>query len=143
MSDVRLPQVPAVTRVEPAVALVGHIAVPGDKSISHRALLIGALAEGETRVRGFGWSRDTESTVRALRALAVEIEEQAEDELIVHGVGVRGLRSPGEPIDAGNAGTLLRLLTGETELHGGGLALQRTTTTMYDAVGRAPLAALR
>src|SRR5438132_13507884 len=104
MSDVRLPQVPAVTRVEPAVALVGHIAVPGDKSISHRALLIGALAEGETRVRGFGWSRDTESTVRALRALAGEIAAQAADELIRHGVGVRGLRPPGQPVEAATPG---------------------------------------
>jgi 3-phosphoshikimate 1-carboxyvinyltransferase len=98
--------------VEPATTLVGHIAVPGDKSISHRALLIGAMTEGETRVRGFGRSGDTESTVRALRALAVEIEELAEDELIVHGVGLRGLRAPAGPIDCGNAGTLLRLLTG-------------------------------
>jgi 3-phosphoshikimate 1-carboxyvinyltransferase len=99
-------------KVEPAGALIGHIAVPGDKSISHRALLIGALADGETRVHGFGRSGDTESTLRALRALAIEIEEPAEDELIVHGAGLRGLRAPREPIDAGNAGTLLRLLTG-------------------------------
>ena len=99
-------------KVEPAGALVGHIAVPGDKSISHRALLIGALTDGETRVRGFGRSGDTESTVHALRTLGVEIEEPAEDELVVHGVGLRGLRAPEGPIDAGNAGTLLRLLTG-------------------------------
>ena len=99
-------------RVEPAGALVGHIAVPGDKSISHRAVLIGALSEGETRIRGFGRSGDTEATVRAMRALTVGIEDVASDELVVHGVGLRGLRSPGEPIDCGNAGTLIRLLTG-------------------------------
>ena len=99
-------------KVEPAGALVGHIAVPGDKSISHRAMLIGALSDGETHVHGFGRSGDTESTVHALRALGVEIEEPAEDELVVHGVGLRGLRAPEGPIDAGNAGTLLRLLTG-------------------------------
>jgi 3-phosphoshikimate 1-carboxyvinyltransferase len=102
----------AVTRVEPAGALVGHIAVPGDKSISHRALLIGALAEGETRVRGFGRSGDTESTLNAVRALAVDVDEESDDELVVHGVGLRGLREPAEPVDCGNAGTLLRLLTG-------------------------------
>ena len=51
-------------KIEPAAALVGHVAVPGDKSISHRAVLLGALAEGETRVLGFGRSADTEATVR-------------------------------------------------------------------------------
>jgi 3-phosphoshikimate 1-carboxyvinyltransferase len=99
-------------RVEPAGAIVGHIAVPGDKSISHRAVLIGSLSEGETRVHGFGRSGDTEATVRALRALAVEIEDASDDELVVHGVGLRGLRPPGEAIDCANAGTLIRLLTG-------------------------------
>jgi 3-phosphoshikimate 1-carboxyvinyltransferase len=97
-------------RVEPAGALVGHIAVPGDKSISHRAVLIGALSEGDTDVRGFGRSADTESTIGAVRALEVEVDETAEDELIVHGVGLRGLHET--TIDCGNAGTLMRLLTG-------------------------------
>jgi 3-phosphoshikimate 1-carboxyvinyltransferase len=99
-------------KVAPAAALVGHVAVPGDKSISHRALLIGALCEGETHVRGFGRSGDTESTVAAVRALGVEVEDVADDELVVHGVGLRDLRAPDTPIDCGNAGTLLRLLTG-------------------------------
>jgi 3-phosphoshikimate 1-carboxyvinyltransferase len=101
-----------VTRVEPAGSFVGHLAVPGDKSISHRAVLIGALAEGETYVRGFGRSADTRSTVDAVRALGVLVDDVADDELVVHGVGVRGLRASDEPIDAGNAGTLMRLLTG-------------------------------
>ena len=99
-------------KVEPAGALVGHIAVPGDKSISHRAVLIGALCEDETLVHGFGRSADTESTIAAVRALGVEIEEPADDELVVHGAGLRGLQSPGTPIDCGNAGTLMRLLAG-------------------------------
>jgi 3-phosphoshikimate 1-carboxyvinyltransferase len=98
--------------VEPAGALVGHIAVPGDKSISHRAVLIGALCEGESRVRGFGRSADTESTIAAVRTLGVQVDEPADDELVVHGAGLRGLRPPGAPIDCGNAGTLMRLLTG-------------------------------
>jgi 3-phosphoshikimate 1-carboxyvinyltransferase len=101
-----------VTRVEPAGSFVGHLAVPGDKSISHRALLIGALGEGETHVHGFGRSADTRSTIDAVRALGVQVDDVADDELIVHGVGVRGLQAPDEPIDAGNAGTLMRLLTG-------------------------------
>jgi 3-phosphoshikimate 1-carboxyvinyltransferase len=99
-------------KVEPAGTLVGHIAVPGDKSISHRAVLIGALGEGQTQVRGFGRAADTESTISAVRTLGVEVDEQADDELVVHGVGLRGLKAPEAPIDCGNAGTLMRLLTG-------------------------------
>jgi 3-phosphoshikimate 1-carboxyvinyltransferase len=99
-------------KLEPAGAIVGHVAVPGDKSISHRAVLIGALGEGETRVRGFGRSGDTEATVAAVRALGVDVEDVSADELVVTGVGLRGLRPPAEPVDCGNAGTLIRLLTG-------------------------------
>ena len=97
-------------RIEPAAALVGHVVVPGDKSISHRAVLIGALGEGETRVRGFGRSGDTQATVDAMRALGVEVEDVADDELVVHGVGLRGLRAGA--VDCRNAGTLMRLLVG-------------------------------
>ncbi len=99
-------------KIEPAAAVVGHIGVPGDKSISHRAVLLGAVAEGETRVEGFGRSQDTESTVRAVRALGVDVVEEDVDTLVVRGVGLRGLRAPAEPIDCGNAGTLLKLLMG-------------------------------
>ncbi|MBA3734879.1 MAG: 3-phosphoshikimate 1-carboxyvinyltransferase [Actinobacteria bacterium] len=101
-----------MTRVEPAGSFVGHLGVPGDKSISHRAVLIGALAGGETHVRGFGRSADTQSTIDAVRALGVQVDDLADDELVVHGVGLRGLQALDEPIDAGNAGTLMRLLTG-------------------------------
>jgi 3-phosphoshikimate 1-carboxyvinyltransferase len=97
-------------RIEPASALVGHVAVPGDKSISHRAVLIGALCDGQTRIEGFGRSGDTWATVEAVRTLGVEVEELGEDELVVHGVGLRGL-APGT-VDCRNAGTLMRLLAG-------------------------------
>jgi 3-phosphoshikimate 1-carboxyvinyltransferase len=97
-------------KVEPAGALVGHIAVPGDKSLSHRAVLIGAICEGETYVRGFGRSGDTQSTVDAVRTLGVRVDDIAEDELVVHGVGLRGLKQA--DVDCGNAGTLMRLLAG-------------------------------
>jgi 3-phosphoshikimate 1-carboxyvinyltransferase len=97
-------------RVEPAASLVGHLVVPGDKSISHRAVLIGALGEGETRVGGFGRSGDTQATVDAVRALGVEVEDVADDELVVHGVGLRGLRAGS--VDCRNSGTLMRLATG-------------------------------
>ena len=84
--------------------------MPGDKSISHRAVLIGALAEGETQVHGFGRSGDTQATVDAVRSLGVEVEDVADDELLVRGVGLRGLRAGA--VDCRNAGTLMRLLTG-------------------------------
>ena len=99
-------------RVEPVPALEGHIAVPGDKSISHRAVLIGAVCEGETRIAGFGRSADTEATIEAVRALGVRVDEPEVDSLVVHGVGLRALREPDAPIDCGNAGTLMRLLPG-------------------------------
>jgi 3-phosphoshikimate 1-carboxyvinyltransferase len=99
-------------RIEPVSALVGHVAVPGDKSISHRAVLVGAICDGETRVAGFGRSRDTEATIAAVRALGAEVEEHDVDTLTVRGVGLRGLRAPESAIDCGNAGTLMRLLTG-------------------------------
>jgi 3-phosphoshikimate 1-carboxyvinyltransferase len=100
------------TRVEPGAALTGHIRVPGDKSISHRAALLGAVGEGETRVEGFGRSGDTESTLRALQALGVDVVDEDVDVVLVGGAGLRGLREPVGPIDAGNAGTLIRLLPG-------------------------------
>jgi 3-phosphoshikimate 1-carboxyvinyltransferase len=95
-------------RIEPAAALEGHFAVPGDKSISHRALLLGAVSDGETRIRGFGRSADTESPLGAVRALGAEVHDA--ETVTVNGVGLKGLRSA--PIDCGNAGTLARLVTG-------------------------------
>jgi 3-phosphoshikimate 1-carboxyvinyltransferase len=99
-------------RVEPAGTLVGHIAVPGDKSISHRALLVGALNDGETRIRGFGRSGDTQSTLDALRTLGIEAEDLGDDEVVVQGGGLTPFRGQTPVVDCGNAGTLMRLLTG-------------------------------
>ncbi len=96
-------------RIEPASGLEGHFAVPGDKSISHRSLLLGAISEGDTVVRGFGRSEDTLSTLDAVRAMGVEVDDDGV-ELTVHGVGLRGLQSA--EIDCGNAGTLARLIVG-------------------------------
>jgi len=97
-------------KIEPATQLQGHVAVPGDKSISHRAVLLGAIGEGETRVTGFGRSADTEATVAAMRTLGAGVVEESIDELVVSGVGLRGLR--GGTVDCANAGTLMRLLAG-------------------------------
>ena len=99
-------------RIEPAAAIQGHIAVPGDKSISHRAVLLGAVSDGETRITGFGRSGDTESTIAAVRALGVKVYEADEETLRVFGAGLRGLKAPKGPLDCGNAGTLMRLLPG-------------------------------
>ena len=99
-------------RIEPAKALEGHIGVPGDKSISHRALMYGAIGEGETAIRGFGRSADTEATASALRALGVTVHDDDVDTVRVEGVGLRGFREPSEPIDCGNSGTTMRLLAG-------------------------------
>jgi 3-phosphoshikimate 1-carboxyvinyltransferase len=91
---------------------VGEIAVPRDKSISHRAVLLGSLCEGGTTIRGLGRSADTEATIEAMRALGVRIDDPDAGTLRVHGVGLRGLRASSEPIDCRNAGTLARLLAG-------------------------------
>jgi 3-phosphoshikimate 1-carboxyvinyltransferase len=99
-------------KIAPAAALRGHIAVPGDKSISHRAVLLGAIGEGETIVRGFGRSGDTEATIAAVRALGVTVHEDDVDTVRVEGAGLRGLAEPDAPIDCGNSGTTLRLLAG-------------------------------
>jgi 3-phosphoshikimate 1-carboxyvinyltransferase len=99
-------------KIRPGASVRGHIAVPGDKSISHRALLVGAIGEGETEVRGFGRSADTEATIGALRALRVAVHEDEVDLVRVEGAGMRGLRAPREAIDCGNSGTTLRLLAG-------------------------------
>lgn len=98
-------------RFEPAVSLRGDVAVPGDKSLSHRALLLAAIATGESEIRGFGRSEDTLSTARAVAALGAGVED-AGDVVRVRGAGLRGLVAPSEPVDCGNAGTLLRLLAG-------------------------------
>lgn len=99
-------------RIEPVSALVGHVAVPGDKSISHRAVLIAAVCDGETRISGFGRSADTEATIAAVRALGVDVVEEEVDVLCVRGVGLEGLHQPVAAIECGNAGTLMRLLAG-------------------------------
>lgn len=96
----------------PAAALRGDLEMPGDKSISHRAVMLAALAEGTSHINGFLESEDTCATVRAFVQMGVHIEAPAPGERVVHGVGLRGLRAPQAPIDCGNAGTGMRLLTG-------------------------------
>jgi 3-phosphoshikimate 1-carboxyvinyltransferase len=92
--------------------LRGRVRVPGDKSISHRALMLAAIAEGESRIRGFLEGEDTRATARILQALGVRIEAPSPGERLVHGVGLHGLRGSVEALDCGNAGTGMRLLAG-------------------------------
>jgi 3-phosphoshikimate 1-carboxyvinyltransferase len=92
--------------------LRGRLRVPGDKSISHRALMLAAIADGSSHIRGFLEGEDTRATARILQQLGVRIEAPSPGERIVHGVGLHGLRASAEPLDCGNAGTGMRLLAG-------------------------------
>jgi 3-phosphoshikimate 1-carboxyvinyltransferase len=86
--------------------------VPGDKSVSHRALMLSAIAEGTSRITGYLPGSDVLATLAALRALGVTIDMVSAGELLVHGVGLRGLSAPAQPLDLGNSGTSIRLLCG-------------------------------
>jgi 3-phosphoshikimate 1-carboxyvinyltransferase len=99
-------------RVEPGGVLRGRVRVPGDKSISHRAIMLGALADGVTEIDGFLEGADALRTVEAFRALGVRIESLGGGRMRVHGVGIDGLGAPAGAIDLGNSGTSMRLLAG-------------------------------
>jgi 3-phosphoshikimate 1-carboxyvinyltransferase len=99
-------------RSHPAAGLSGRATVPGDKSLSHRALLFGALAAGESRITGLLEGADVLATAEALRALGVEVEREGEGRWRVHGRGLGGLAEPDRPLDLGNSGTAARLLLG-------------------------------
>jgi len=99
-------------RVTPGGPLRGTLAVPGDKSVSHRAVMLGAIAEGTTRISGFLDGEDTNATAAAFRELGIAVERPAATKVIVHGAGLRGLRAPKRPLDLGNSGTSTRLLSG-------------------------------
>ncbi|QQS55042.1 MAG: 3-phosphoshikimate 1-carboxyvinyltransferase [Candidatus Competibacteraceae bacterium] len=98
--------------IEPGGALRGRLRVPGDKSISHRAIMLGALAEGTTAVTGFLEGEDCLATLRAFRAMGVRIDGPDQGRVTVHGVGRHGLHAPTEPLDMGNSGTSMRLMSG-------------------------------
>ena len=106
------PALPAAVRLAPPPRLRGEIAVPGDKSITHRALILNAAAEGEARIDGFLDAADTRSTLACLRALGAEIAQPAPDALAVRGRGRGGLREAADVLDCGNSGTTMRLLAG-------------------------------
>jgi 3-phosphoshikimate 1-carboxyvinyltransferase len=99
--------------VQPGGKLQGRLRVPGDKSVSHRSIMFGALAEGTTRVSGFLQGEDSLNTLRAFRAMGVQITDPtAQGEVTIQGVGMHGLKAPSKPLYMGNSGTSMRLLTG-------------------------------
>ncbi len=97
---------------EPGGSLSGHLRVPGDKSISHRSIMLGSLAEGTTEVDGFLEGEDALATIQAFRDMGVVIEGPNQGRVTVHGVGLHGLKPPPGPIYLGNSGTSMRLLAG-------------------------------
>src|SRR6056300_347356 len=99
-------------RLLPGGTMCGEARVPGDKSISHRSIMLGALAEGTTRVSGFLEGEDALATVAAFRAMGVRIDGPEGGNVAVHGVGLHGLRAPQADLDLGNSGTSIRLLAG-------------------------------
>lgn len=125
---------PLTFQVQPGGALSGTRRVPGDKSVSHRAVMFGALAEGLTLVSGFLDGEDCLRTMKAFEAMGVRIDRTDATSLRVHGVGLRGLRAPAQPLDLGNSGTSMRLMAGL--LSGQDFA---TTLTGDESLSRRPM----
>lgn len=107
-----MPDVPSTLRIAPGGRLAGVLRVPGDKSISHRAIMLGSLADGSVEVEGFLEGEDSLNTLQAFRAMGVSISDPAAGRVRIEGVGLHGLRAPDGPLDLGNSGTSMRLLAG-------------------------------
>ena len=97
--------------IKPATSIKGDITVPGDKSISHRSIILGGIAQGVTTVKGFLRGEDNLATMKAFQAMGVRIDDDGET-LVIHGRGLHGLIEPTDVIDCGNSGTTIRLITG-------------------------------
>ena len=127
----------------PRASLRGSLRVPGDKSISHRSIMLGAIATGTTRVSGFLEGADAISTMNVFRALGVSIDGPHDGHVVVEGVGLHGLRAPAGPLDCGNSGTSMRLLCGllagqgfETTLIGDASLSRRPMKRVTDPLAR-------
>ena len=101
-----------IFQAQPGGRVTGTLRVPGDKSISHRSIMLGSLANGTTQISGFLEGDDSLATLAAFRAMGVNIEGPSDGEVTVHGVGLHGLKAPAQPLDLGNSGTSIRLLAG-------------------------------
>ena len=99
-------------RVAPGGSVSGEIRIPGDKSISHRSIMLGSLAQGVTEVTGFLEGEDSLATLQAFRDMGVVIEGPSDGRVVIHGVGLKGLKAPSGPLYLGNSGTSMRLLSG-------------------------------
>jgi 3-phosphoshikimate 1-carboxyvinyltransferase len=99
-------------KVSPGGQLTGRLRVPGDKSISHRSIMLGSLADGVTEVSGFLEGADSLATLQAFRAMGVTISDPADGQVMIEGVGLHGLQAPAQALDLGNSGTSMRLMSG-------------------------------
>ena len=129
--------------VQPGGKLAGRVRVPGDKSISHRSVMLGSLAEGETRVSGLLEGEDVLSTLGAFRAMGVRAEGPDMGKLVIHGVGLHGLKPPQSALDMGNSGTAMRLMAGilagqafDSELVGDESLTKRPMKRVAEPLGR-------
>lgn len=98
--------------IQPIKKIKGTIKVPGDKSISHRAIILGAIAEGETKIKGFLRGEDCLNTIKIFKQMGVSIEENSQGEVLIRGRGLDGLTKPSSTLEAGNSGTTMRLVSG-------------------------------
>lgn len=105
-------QILTVTPPPDGFALTGRLSIPGDKSISHRALMLGAIASGETRIQGLLLGEDPRSTAACFQAMGATISDLEQDWVTVQGCGLGNLQEPDQVLDAGNSGTTLRLMLG-------------------------------
>lgn len=124
---------------KPDAPLAGEISVPGDNSISHRALIMGAIATGDTEIDGLLASDDTFATMDALRSMGVSIEEVDDHYWIVHGVGLHGLQAPDEPIHCHHSGSTMRLLLGLLS----GQAFNSTLTGDWNLLSRSMMSVVQ
>ena len=129
--------------VEPRNNALGEISVPGDKSISHRSIMLASIAEGSSRVTGFLEGEDCLSTMDSFQQMGVQIEHVGQGKLSIHGVGRNGLVQPSKKLDMGNSGTSMRLLTGllagqsiQTELVGDGSLMKRPMRRVCDPLSQ-------
>ena len=99
------------TVINPAKSLNGTVVVPGDKSVSHRSVMLGSIAKGTTHVTGFLTGADCLSTISCFKKLGIDIEVDGTN-VTIHGKGLHGLTAPTETLDVGNSGTTLRLMSG-------------------------------
>lgn len=130
--------------IRPGGVLNGRIRVPGDKSISHRSIMLGSLAQGTTHIKGFLEGQDSLATLQAFRAMGVKIQGPDDGRVVIEGVGMRGLRKPSQPLDLGNSGTSMRLLAGLLAGQGFELTLVGDSSLSGRPMGRVtePLASM-